>query len=181
MRRLPRAVVVAPILAAALVLAPSAGAQTPAPAPPPPVSCAAQPQSHQFDFWVGEWDVTTLQGGHAGDSSVQKILGDCVVFENWHGARGGDGKSLNAYNAPLGRWEQFWVSSSGTVTEYRESRWVGTSLELTAHVGASDAPTMLRMTFTPVDANTVRQFGERSKDGGQTWAAAYDLYYHRKG
>ena len=133
MRRLPRAVVVALVLAAALVLAPPAGAQTPAPAPPPPtpVSCAAQPPSHQFDFWVGEWDVTTLQGGHAGDSSVQKILGDCVVFENWHGARG--------------------------------------------------APTMLRMTFTPMDANTVRQFGERSKDGGQTWAAAYDLYYHRKG
>jgi hypothetical protein len=42
------------------------------------------------------------------------------------------------------------------------------------------APVLLRMTFTPIDANTVRQFGENSNDGGKTWTTAYDLTYRRK-
>lgn len=157
-----------------------AGAQTaPAPASAPP-SCAAQPESHRFDFWVGEWNVTTPQGGQAGTSSVKKILGDCVVFENWKATNGVEGKSLSAYNRGLKRWQQFWTSATGTVTEYRFGEWVGASLRLVAHVPDVDSPTLLRMTYTPLDSDTVRQFGEMSTDGGKTWTAQYDLYYHRK-
>jgi hypothetical protein len=36
------------------------------------------------------------------------------------------------------------------------------------------------MTFTPIDANTVRQHGETSTDNGQTWTTGYDLRYQRK-
>ena len=83
--------------------------------------CESRPESRQFDFWVGEWDVTTPKGAHAGSSSVQKILGGCVVFENWTPASGAAGKSLNAYNSKLKMWQQFWTSASGNVTEYRQS------------------------------------------------------------
>jgi hypothetical protein len=38
----------------------------------------------------------------------------------------------------------------------------------------------MRLTFTPVDSNTVRQHGESSTDGGATWTTTYDLLYHRK-
>ncbi len=143
--------------------------------------CEYQSESRRFDFWVGEWDVTTPQGAPAGSSSVQKILGGCVVFENWTSASGAPGKSLNAYNSGLKMWQQFWTSASGNVTEYRQSRWVDGSLQFVAHVPDVDSPTELRMTFTPVDSNTVRQFGELSTDGGQTWKTSFDLYYHRKG
>ena len=138
--------------------------------------CVARAESHQFDFWVGEWNVVNAAGQPAGHSVVQKILGQCVVLENWADAQGGEGKSLNAYNAQLKMWQQFWTDQYGAVTEYRESEWVGRSLRLTAHVGN----TQVRMTFTPVDSNTVRQFGERSTDGGTTWTPSFDLYYHRK-
>ena len=57
----------------------------------------ANPQYRQLDFWVGEWDVFSGKQ-KVGESSVQLILKDCVVFENWHGLQGGDGKSLNKYN-----------------------------------------------------------------------------------
>jgi tetratricopeptide (TPR) repeat protein len=142
--------------------------------------CEFQPASTRFDFWVGEWDVTTPQGAHAGSSSVQKILGGCVVFENWTAASGAPGKSLNAYNSGLKMWQQFWTSASGNVTEYRHSTWVDGSLQFVAHVPDVDSPTELRMTFTPVDSNTVRQFGELSTDSGKTWKSSFDLYYHRK-
>lgn len=142
--------------------------------------CEYQPESKRFDFWVGEWDVTTAQGAHAGSSSVQKILGGCVVFENWTPASGAPGKSLNSYNPGLKMWQQFWTSASGNVTEYRQSTWVDGSLQFVAHVPDVDSPTELRMTFTPVDSNTVRQFGEMSTDSGRTWKPSFDLYYHRK-
>jgi hypothetical protein len=143
--------------------------------------CVKNPDAHKFDFWVGEWSVTTPGGQPAGSSSVQKILGDCVVFENWTDGQGGQGKSLNAFNTQLGQWQQFWTDQYGGVTEYRQSEWVGPSLRFTATAaGPQGAPTLIRMTFTPIDAKTVRQFGESSTDAGKTWSLSFDLIYHRK-
>ena len=125
--------------------------------------CINRPESHQFDFWVGEWTVIGKAGQQAGTSSVQKILSDCVVFENWTDAQGGSGKSLNSWNPQLKRWQQFWVDQYGSVTEYRESVWVGTSLQyLASGVSAQGAPILQHMTFTPIDSLTVRQFGDVS-------------------
>lgn len=151
------------------------------PAPPPRTSCDAEPQSRRFDFWVGEWNVTTADGTHVRDSSVQRIPGSCAVFERWRSAKGFAGESLNAYNAPLGMWQQFRVGQTGAVTDFRESRWVGTSLQFMAHAGSRGAERLQRLTITPVDANTVRQHGEVSTDGGATWTTTYDYFYHRKG
>jgi hypothetical protein len=143
--------------------------------------CSNNSDSHRFDFWVGEWTVFNAAGQPAGSSSVQKILSDCVVFENWTDAQGGQGKSLNAFNSTLGRWQQFWTDQYGAVTEYRESEWVGPSLQYTAQgVTRQGAAVLQRMTFTPVDAATVRQHGESSTDGGKTWTTSYDLFYHRR-
>jgi tetratricopeptide (TPR) repeat protein len=143
--------------------------------------CVANPDSRKFDFWVGEWNVVNAVGQPAGTSSVQKILGECVVFENWTDAQGGQGKSLNAFNRQLGRWQQFWMDQYGNVTEYRESSWEGPSLRYVADaLNRQGQPVKLRMTFTPIDANTVRQFGETSTDGGKTWTTGYDLTYRRK-
>jgi hypothetical protein len=143
--------------------------------------CVNNPESHKFDFWVGEWNVVNVTGQPAGSSSVQKIMSECVVFENWTDSQGGQGKSLNAFNPALHRWQQFWTDQYGTVTEYRESEWVGPSLQYTAQgVNPQGAAVIQRMTFTPVDPNTVRQHGETSNDGGKTFTTSYDLFYHRR-
>jgi hypothetical protein len=141
--------------------------------------CVAKPDSHRFDFWIGEWSVTTPQGQPAGKSSVQQILEQCVIFENWTDAQGGSGKSLNAYNAALGMWQQFWTDQYGAVTEYRRSEPTERGLRFFAETTLPKGPALLRMTFTPVDANTVRQFGETSFDAGKSWQTSFDLYYHR--
>lgn len=144
--------------------------------------CLSRAQSHYFDFWIGEWNVTTPQNQPAGRSSVRQILSQCVIFENWTDGQGGEGKSFNAYNADLDMWQQFWTDQYGRVTEYRESeRTPAGGLRFTAHqLTRQGKPSLVRMTFTPIDSNTVRQQGETSLDGGQSWTTAYDLYYHRK-
>jgi hypothetical protein len=165
-------------LAAQSVAATQASARAKAPTP-----CADAPERHRFDFWIGEWTVTGPKGsGPAGSSSIQSVSGGCALLENWSSASGGHGKSLNAYNPVVGQWQQYWIGQDGTPTEFRESSWVGGSIVFRAHVPATgrSPATAMRLTFTPVDSNTVRQHGESSTDGGATWTTTYDLLYHRK-
>src|SRR3954471_9042811 len=68
--------------------------------------CRASETYRQLDFWVGEWEVHGPKGKTVGTSSVQLILGDCVVFENWTGAGGSTGKSFNLYDAQARKWKQ---------------------------------------------------------------------------
>ena len=145
----------------------------------PVVACATETPRHQFDFWIGEWDVTTPDGKHAGNSVIESVSGGCAILENWTGGHGGKGKSLNAYNPAIKQWQQYWIGQDGQVAEYRSSEFDGTSL---AFFIKDDAKPLVlhRLTFTPIDAATVRQHSENSDDGGKTWKTEYDLYYHRK-
>lgn len=142
--------------------------------------CLTRKESRLFDFWIGEWDVRTPQGQPAGTSSVQLILEGCALYENWSDTQGTSGKSLNSYNPGTKQWQQFWTSQNGTVTEYRESEWVGQSLRFIARQTTVRGPSLQRMTFTPINPDLVRQFGETSSDGGKSWTTSFDLYYHRK-
>jgi hypothetical protein len=142
--------------------------------------CMARKESRMFDFWVGDWDVVNTQGQKAGSSSVQLLLEGCALYENWVDGQGGGGKSLNSYNVDTKQWQQFWTDQYGRVTEYRESEWIDGSLRFTAHQIMPQGPALIHMTFTSVNPDLVRQFGESSTDGGKTWAPSFDLYYHRK-
>ena len=142
--------------------------------------CLTRKESRLFDFWVGEWEVKNAQGQPAGQSSVQRLLEGCALYENWTDTQGGGGKSLNSYNTDTKQWQQFWTDQYGRVTEYRESEWIDGSLRFTAKQIMPQGPALLHMTFTPVNPDVVRQFGEMSTDGGKTWTPTFDLYYHRK-
>ncbi|HEV3469823.1 MAG TPA: hypothetical protein VG148_10920 [Pyrinomonadaceae bacterium] len=147
---------------------------------PPPAPCKARPEYRQFDFWVGEWDVQNPQGQQVGVNVVQLILGDCVVFENWTGARGGQGKSFNLYNAATGKWQQTWVDNSGNILEL-SGEYKDDQMRFTGETpGRGGAKTLERLTFTKLSADRVRQFWEQSADGGKTWTVAFDGTYIRK-
>ena len=143
--------------------------------------CAGDPDARRFDFWIGDWDVRTVQGLPAGRSSIVPVSGQCALLENWTSAYGTSGKSLNGYNRALGQWQQFWIGQDRTVTEYRSSSWDGPSLVFLAAAAPDDTThTLQRLTFTPLSPDLVRQHGERSTDGGRSWGTTYDLYYHRR-
>jgi hypothetical protein len=144
-----------------------------------PTPCASDAERHRFDFWIGEWDVTTQGGAPVGSSVIESVSGGCAILENWTSIRGGHGKSLNAYNPARHQWQQFWIGQDGGVGEYRSSELDGKSLAFIIKDDA-DSGTVQRLTFTPVDSATVRQHSEASKDGGKTWTTQYDFYYHRK-
>lgn len=154
----------------------SAGASAP---PGPPTVCVKDPERHRFDFWIGEWNVTTKGGTSVGSSVIEPVSGGCAILENWTSAQGGHGKSLNAYNPAIKQWQQYWIGQDGIPTEFRSSEFDGKSLAFFVRDPA--APLKInRLTFTPVDQATVRQHAEASTDGGKTWTTNYDFYYQRK-
>lgn len=146
-----------------------------------PTPCANDPERRKFDFWVGDWTVTTAGGTVVGSSVVQVINGGCSLLENWTSARGSTGKSLNSFNPSIAKWQQYWVDQTGGVTEYRDSEWRNGSLSFLAHsVQPAGAPVLQRLTFSAISDSVVRQHGERSTDDGKTWSTTYDFYYHRR-
>jgi tetratricopeptide (TPR) repeat protein len=146
-----------------------------------PMPCANDPERRRFDFWAGEWSVTTAGGTVVGSSSVQTINGGCSILENWTSARGSTGKSLNSFNPAISKWQQYWVDQTGGVTEYRDSEWRDGSLSFLARgTQQNGSPLLQRLTFSALSDSVVRQHGERSIDDGKTWITTYDFYYHRR-
>lgn len=143
--------------------------------PPPP------PEASQFDFWVGEWEVTQPDGKVAGESHIQSINGGRALLENWTSAGGNfAGKSLNSYDAVQGKWKQFWVDTAGTVLELSGGIVDGSMvLSGTRHTRAG-AEVTDRITWTPNEDGSVRQHWELSKDGGKTWQTLFDGHYAKK-
>ncbi len=147
----------------------------------------SKPPFRQFDFWIGEWEVYGVKGAKAGDSKISLMLDSCVILEEWTsaGAQQGliyTGKSYNSYNAATRQWQQTWVDNTGNTTEFlRGEGSEGKIIYYADKVGGTDGKTfMRRLTFTKLSNEKIRQFGERSDDGGTTWTTEYDLEYRKK-
>jgi hypothetical protein len=149
-------------------------------APPAPVSpCPSKAEYRQFDFWLGEWDVID-HGEKIATSSIQNIIGGCVVFENYTQADGYAGKSFNFYDASLGKWRQTWVDAFGNVSEFSGDFKDG-AMRYEGETHRWNGVKVLRkMILSKLDADRVRQYSEFSRDGGKTWAVAYDYIYTRR-
>ena len=145
--------------------------------------CADTTENRQFDFWLGEWNVETTQGGvPAGQSKIELILGDCVVQENWQ-SNGNpySGKSYNMYNAALKRWEQYWVDNSAGNIFFYGGLKDGVMDYWTDEIPQPGGPPLRRhLQFFKLGPDKVRQFSQGSTDGGKTWKPEYDFTYVRK-
>jgi hypothetical protein len=111
---------------------------------------------------------------------VQLILKDCVVFENWQGLQGSAGKSLNKFDPLAKRWEQFWVSDSGTTNYFKGALVNGEMRYVWESPNQSSATRIRHLTFSRLSNGNVRQLSEGSTDGGKTWTTEYDFTYIRK-
>ena len=163
-------------LAALLVLGASlALAQTP-PAP--------APLNHDFDFWIGDWNVTTPDGKPAGANRIDSVADGRALLENWAGdaaAGGCNGKSLNCYNATKKQWQQFWIGSGGGVLELAGGLVNGSMVLASAETKMRDGRALTnRITWTPGADGSVRQLWEQSFDSGKTWTVSFDGCYRKK-
>ncbi|MBX7150898.1 hypothetical protein K1X84_04620 [bacterium] len=133
----------------------------------------------QFDFWIGEWEVTDSEQVIA--TSVEQFLVDSsIIMENYSQSDGYTGKSINFYDRYLKKWRQTWVDHVGNVSEfigeYRDGAMV---FEGETH-RASGKKILRKMIFYNLGPDKVRQYSEMSLDNGKNWQIAYDFIYIRK-
>jgi hypothetical protein len=149
----------------------------------PPASCSA-PEFRQFDFWVGDWNVTNPVGKAAGTNTIDRPYGDCVVQEHWVGASGDRGTSLNTYDVGRKQWHQTWVDNQGQLVKLDGAFANGTMTMTGEAISAKTGKPYLnriRWSRENGDPDKVRQIWDTSTDGGKTWTVAFNgLYVRRK-
>lgn len=130
---------------------------------------------HQFDFWLGEWEVYAGER-LVGHSRIERILGDCVIQENWSGKGGSEGKSFNLYNAAARQWEQTWVDNAGLILHFKgQYDPMAKALRLAA---VDSDSVQQRMTFYHLPDGTVRQVWESAPPMGD-YKTTFDGLYRR--
>ena len=149
-----------------------------------PDTCSI-PEQKQFDFWVGEWDLTWPgqkdgEVGH-GTNAITRIMDGCVVQENFSG---GDsmhlrGMSLSTFDAKSGRWKQTWIDNEGGyldfVGEFKDGQMI-----LQREAIRSGTKILQRMVWKNITANQLDWSWESSKDNGKSWQVNWPIHYKRK-
>ncbi len=144
----------------------------------PPCSEAAY---HQFDFWLGEWNVLRA-GDESGDeayNSITPIMQGCALQERYHTSSGYSGESLNWYDPELMQWRQTWVDVSGTVLQLSGGLNAEGQMVLSGNNRRDerDKPLLDRITWTPYEDGTVVQQWDISRDNGATWERIFSGLY----
>jgi len=147
----------------------------------PPIPDCKAPEHHQFDFWIGRWNVFETQTGkRAGSSLIEGMYRGCVLRENWSDDQLVGG-SLNVYDRTDRKWHQMWADSTGSDRHFvgglENGRMVLVSKFASVRFPAKTV--LYRMTFTSNRDGSVRQYSDLSLDGGRSWKTNYDFTYRR--
>ena len=168
----------APAAPAAATLA----AATPAAPAPAAGACAALPQYRQLDFWIGDWAVfeTDRRAGDApvARARIEPTAHGCGLHELYEQDDGLVGDSLLAYDAVRRSWQQTWISSRGAIMTIAGTFRDG-ALVLQGEVHLQDGKTVLQRVTWRAQGRDVRESALVSRDGGKTWAPAFDVVFRR--
>lgn len=150
--------------------------------------CRTSPQARQFDFWIGDWDVTPFQMAPGpnlplmGTNRIEPQLEQCMLVEHWTGGGpgGGQGKSINFWDTNRNKWRQIWVADGGTSLDY-EGEFRDGAMRFEGWTLAPNGTRVLqKLTFFHIHRDTVRQLFETSTDSGRTWQPGFDGRYVRR-
>jgi hypothetical protein len=149
--------------------------------PAPSFPCEENERFRAFDFWVGEWDVHDAAGTYQGSNTIGRAERGCVLTENWIGARGSTGMSINYLDTRTDEWVQYWIAAGGYHIDIRGGMTdEGMLLTGIIHTIVNGTTTPFRGLWTALPDGRVRQFFEISSDGGETWTTWFEGFYSRK-
>lgn len=141
--------------------------------------CAAA-EFHQFDFWLGDWDVTPAgKDNPTAENHIRSMHNGCLVREYYKNG-GYTGSSMSFYDHNDKRWHQTWIGAGG------QALYIAGSLNDKGQMVMSDTAlakvqerTINRITWTPNKDGSVRQIWDVSKDG-KSWKTVFDGAYTRQ-
>lgn len=146
-------------------------------------SQAHETAKKQFDFWVGEWELTWVdpqRGPRKGKNSITREMNGKVIAEHFSDPSGNyAGASWSVYDTLARQWKQTWVDTQGAYLdlkgEFNNDRMV-LQREFTRRDGQL---VKQRMTFFNIEPNRFDWSWERSLDSGSTWTVMWKIEYKR--
>lgn len=144
------------------------------------ISPCEVPEARQFDFWVGEWDLTWGEDG-TGVNVITRELGDCVIIEHFDGTPAIPlrGMSVSTYDPRDGKWRQTWVDNSGSYLDF-VGELAGDRMILSREVVREGRRIRQRMVWYNIADDSLDWDWERSEDGGESWQLAWKIHYERR-
>ena len=144
--------------------------------------CSVAPDTgaqRQFDFWLGEWDLSWGDGATA-TSSIYLDFDGHVIVESFDGRPSLElqGTSLSTYDFDRRLWRQTWVDNQGSHYEFAGAFRAG-EMELRTETEVCGRPTLLRMRWFNIREDALDWAWERSDDGGQHWTPLWEVAYSR--
>ena len=149
-------------------------------------SCA-EPEQKQFNFWVGEWDLTWPgeKPGETGrgSNSIRRIMEGCVVEEHFTGGASMHlrGMSVSIFVPRAGKWKQTWVDNEGGYLDFVGEFKDGQMILSREGVAPDGAKILQRMVWKNISSKDLDWSWESSKDGGKNWQVLWPIHYKRKG
>jgi hypothetical protein len=142
------------------------------------------PESHQFDFWLGDWELAYREDGQEAHSRnrVTRILDGCAILEEFSGAPGVklDGRSVSTFDRATSQWKQTWVDNSGSYLDFTGGMADG-RMVLSRRVEREGKAFLQRMVFQDIERERLKWLWQRSDDGGRTWSTQWEIDYRRAG
>lgn len=144
----------------------------------------SQPEASQFDFWLGDWNaewVNSKGEKQTGSNHVVKILGSCVVEENFKAPSiQFEGKSFSVFNSKSGKWLQTWVDNKGGYLDFTGGFEGGKMIFTREFTAKNGSEMMQRMVWYNIENDKFDWNWELSADNGKTWKLNWKIHYTRK-
>jgi ketosteroid isomerase-like protein len=141
-------------------------------------SACLAPQYREFDFWIGDWNAFDVSDPNTivARTKVEKILDGCVLFENYEGATGLNGRSFTTYDESRKAWRQSWVTNRGQFLQLDGNGNADEMVLTGADQTTNGNERQVRGTWKSV-GRSVRETAVTSTDGGKTWKPWFDLLF----
>jgi hypothetical protein len=143
----------------------------------------APPETAQYDFVIGDWEVViNFRDGGGNDTTYNArwhnswIVGGYAVMQEWRGPYA-SGSEVRIYNAQAGEWEGFNVYNGWGAPKRATAHFAdGEMVVMIEPVTDASGTFINRETYTNIADDRWEMYSERSYDGGETWVrGAYDL------
>lgn len=142
--------------------------------------CACCTEDYKkFDFWSGDWQVSS-NGQIAGSNHIYYTQDSCILLENWVGAGGITGTSMNYFDKNDKTWNQLWIDNSGNALKLK-GQHNGESMILVSEPAISNNQVVInKITWTPQSDGSVRQLWESTNNAGIKWNILFEGIYRKK-
>lgn len=149
-------------------------------------------ERHQFDFWIGEWDVdvraqqddNSWKDKHTAVARIYPLLGGKAILELWSEKEGSvNGYSLRYYNPTSKKWDLWmnWPGKNRSGTSVLSGNFRHGRGEFFANQKIDARSNQItRFTFSDISRDSLRWDDAFSRDGGKTWLSHWIMEFSRR-